>query len=79
MTENVKFDMDRRLIELTEEIDRLGKRNAELEGALSDAEEHTRRLSAWRDRAFAAMRDLGLQTREIIARIGDGSGRGGAK
>lgn len=44
-------------------------RIADLEGALDDALEEIRQLRAWRERAWDAMREAGLEARDIMRRL----------
>ena len=48
---------------------RLSVRINDLEGALDDAMAEIRRLLAWRERAWQAMREAGVEAREIIRKL----------
>ncbi len=47
----------------------LESRIDELEGALDDALAEIRRLLAWRERAWDAMREMGVEAREIMRKL----------
>lgn len=51
------------------EVEMVRQRIDELEGALDDAMAEIRRLIAWRERAWRAMREAGVEAREIMRRL----------
>jgi hypothetical protein len=53
----------------TDRIAERDQRISDLEGALSDALSEIRILRAWRERAWDAMRETGVQTRELMAKL----------
>lgn len=74
------------LVRLGDELTKHRQRIADLEGALDDAMAEIRQLRAWRERAWTALREAGIETREIMRRLdlepesqGEAGGKAGGK